>query len=45
MTYINVKTNQGIKRAKVLKENPKTRVVMLEDGNIIKRHKIKHAAE
>jgi hypothetical protein len=28
----------------VLKENPKTYIVRLSDGNVIKRHKIKHAA-
>jgi hypothetical protein len=28
----------------VLKENPKTYIVRLPDENVIKRHKVKHAA-
>jgi hypothetical protein len=41
--HINVKTNKGTLSAKVIKENPKTYIVQLPDGNIIKRHKVKHA--
>jgi hypothetical protein len=45
MKRIKVKTNQGIKDAEVVRENAKTYIVQLSDGNIIKRHKIKHKAE
>lgn len=41
---IQVKTNQGILTATVLRESDKTWTVQLPDGNIVKRHKIKHAA-
>ena len=41
---IQVKTNQGVRTAEVIRENAKTRWVRLPDGNIVKRHKVKHAA-
>lgn len=44
MKHIEVKTNKGTMRAEVIRENPKTWIVKLPDGNIVKRHKTKHAA-
>jgi hypothetical protein len=41
---IEVKTSKGNLRAEVLKENSKTFWVKLPDGNVVKRHKVKHAA-
>lgn len=41
---IYVKTNKGRLAAIVVKENKITWWVRLPDNNIIKRHKVKHAA-
>lgn len=41
---IKVKTNKGVLTAEVVQENAKTWIVRLPDGNIVKRHKVKHAA-
>lgn len=37
-----VKTSKGELRAEVLKNNSKTMIVRLPDGNVVKRHKVKH---
>jgi hypothetical protein len=42
--FIQVFTTQGVQSAKVIRENAKTWVVQLPDGNVVKRHKVKHAA-
>lgn len=42
--FIEVKTSKGTQRAEVVKENKKTFIVRLPDGNVIKRHKEKHLA-
>ena len=42
--FIDVKTSKGTQCAEVLKENKKTYIVRLPDGNVIKRHKDKHLA-
>lgn len=44
MKRINIKVSNETVSAEVIKENAKTFIVRLSDGNIIKRHKIKHAA-
>lgn len=41
---VNVHTNRGNQSATVIRENAKTRIVRLPDGNVVKRHKRKHAA-
>lgn len=41
--FIEVKTSKGNLRAEVVKENNRTLWVKLPDGNVIKRHKVKHA--
>jgi hypothetical protein len=42
---IQVSTHaSGIQSAEVLKENSKTWIVRLPDGNVVKRHKVKHSA-
>lgn len=41
---VTVHTNRGVQSATVIRENSKTRIVRLPDGNIIKRHKRKHGA-
>jgi hypothetical protein len=43
MQTVTVNTSKGNLEATVLKENAKTRIVRLPDGNIVKRHKVKHA--
>ena len=42
---IKVKTNKGKMNAEVIKNNAKTVIVRLPDGNVIKRHKEKHVIE
>lgn len=42
MMQIKVKTNKGEMKTEVIKNNAKTVIVRLPDGNIIKRHKEKH---
>lgn len=43
MKHIQIKTNKGAMNAEVIRENSKTWIVRLPDGNIIKRHKVKHS--
>lgn len=42
MRTITVQTNEGPREAKLIRENAKTVIVELSDGNQIKRHKVKH---
>lgn len=42
---IEIKTNKGIQTAEVLSETSKNWVVRLPDGNVVKRHKVKHRVE
>lgn len=42
--HILVNTSKGVQSAEVLRQNSKTWIVRLPDGNIVKRHKVKHAA-
>jgi|NOAtaT_7_FD_contig_31_8903004_length_977_multi_12_in_0_out_0_1 hypothetical protein len=42
MKTITVSTSKGLLEAEVLKNNAKTVIVRLPDGNIVKRHKTKH---
>lgn len=44
MKRIQVKAGGEVQNAEVLRENTKTWIVRLPDGNIVKRHKAKHAA-
>ena len=44
MKRIEITTSKGPVSVEVIKENAKTWIVRLPDGNVIKRHKIKHAA-
>jgi len=39
---ILVTTSKGPLMAEVIKENAKTLIVRLPDGNVVKRHKVKH---
>jgi len=40
--YVRVRLGNEIVLAEVIKENPKTYIVKLPDGHIIKRHREKH---
>jgi hypothetical protein len=40
--YAEFRTNQGIQRGLVIKNNSKTMIIKLKDGTLIKRHKDKH---
>lgn len=40
---VNVKTNQGVMNARIVRDNAKTFLVELPDGNWIHRHKTKHS--
>jgi hypothetical protein len=42
MKQINVQLTSGVVSAEVIAENPKTLWVRLPDGNVIKRHKVRH---
>lgn len=42
---VEVRINQGTRRAEVLKTNVKTWWVRLQDVNHIKRHKVKHGVD
>jgi hypothetical protein len=44
MKRITILVSDEPTSVEVLKENPKTYIVRLPDGNVIKRHKVKHAA-
>ncbi len=41
--FIKVKTHRsGVLKAEVIRENDSSWIVRLPDGNIVRRHKIKH---
>jgi hypothetical protein len=42
-TDIHVKVGNKITPVTVVKDNPRTWWVRLPDGNVVKRHKVKHA--